>query len=1208
MYNTIKVNSIGYQKVEEELSKAANNGSLVIFIGAGISKLCGFPLWNETCNMLIDRCVDKRWLSKEEGEQIKKCSDPIMKMSQCRRHMPKEAFNQFLRDVFGKEVPEEYFDDYQRIKNALGALSSVIVTTNIDEIFDCLCLDENRFYSTEHIENIKIIKGIKQIWHIHGSLGDITAIVFTEEQYKERYSDEKVIAAFKRFFDSNNCTVLFVGYGLGDTELLPYFEGDLKNRKNHFFLEGHNKDNDEEFKKKCKICEERGIQVLEYDLGNNEHEKVIDILENLADYMNLESTYPTVRFDEVSRLLIEKPDEESIKFVCEEIYSLLPQHQSWLLHNVSMEGCNPEWLIAFLKNPKLKLLFSVDNDIPSEKRDKSNKSKKSGDKEPWNIKNIRFLLNTYRNTKLTVLLPYIEEIVIGLVKKMITKGKFFENGALISSIISNSFISEKVISEPIMLAFWKKVVELKNPDYYRFFLVANDNLLNCSEEVRESYFEFMFDVVLNEEGYQTFINGKGIDSIHPFFGDDNALERFEKCREQIIKHKGKNNIPLLLSINFFDHFDNIRNEKCGSNEEINAKEYNAIRVMLYEMTKIPNDKVLDVYNELRNSQIIYERNLAIYFCNLRFDVLKDVLFYNIFDYCDDKNRLEVYSLLQSHKDEIEDEYIDDIHRYILRIIEETDIGSIFDCKLILSFCELFENRCPELKMEKEAIVDSLSEEEKELIKSMPSCLEFTIDDYQALMDKWHSEANKKQVNDMKTWYGLLRFVRANNYDDFSFDIEKWVDTHFDLCELDTFLFDSTFSLESYSVGFINHCFKLYMSRKELQEKKLIMYFDKIKVDSKSLKLVQVFSNYLVENLSQMYSASAPFKSFWRDLFDYSMKNKQYFFLDDSWIKSDSVYTSRGFHLLCFLIRKSDKEDWDKLKAAFHETIKEGNEDSVVIRAAYAFAMARIYTLDQEYLYSILSNVFYGAHEDVIIDVFVGYNKKTIYDSRFYEELQSNRILSFIVSLQDPNERAYRGIISYLSFLVALFIKGNISENVLDEVLSDFKELNIVLGGILKLKEQANKLNEDEAKRIKTILTKIKGAKGVCFDPLVILLLGMMKSSSLLKKCIWKDVLALAKNGFTDTYLDDVKKYFCDEPFLTNEEKIIFLKSVLKKGKVGEQQNKVIEQIFDSVDWSKDKDSFYKLITIIQKQNTELSSQLMGQFKSKYEKSDDDSVS
>lgn len=144
-------------------------------------------------------------------------------------------------------------------------------------------------------------------------------------------------------------------------------------------------------------------------------------------------------------------------------------------------------------------------------------------------------------------------------------------------------------------------------------------------------------------------------------------------------------------------------------------------------------------------------------------------------------------------------------------------------------------------------------------------------------------------------------------------------------------------------------------------------------------------------------------------------------------------------------------------------------------------------------------------------------------------------------------------------------------------------------------------NEDEVKRIKTVLTKIEEARGVCFDALVILLLEMMKSSSLLKKYIWEDVMELAKRGFKDTYLGEVKKYFCEETFLTNEEKIILLESVLKKGEIDELYNKEIVQIFDSIDWSKDKDRFHELIVIVQRQNMELSGQLMRQFQLKYER-------
>lgn len=1187
MNNTIKIYSSEYQEAKAKLSKAANNGNLVIFIGAGISKLCGFPLWNETCNMLIDHCVNQRWLSNEEGEQIRKCSDPIMKMSQCRKHITEKAFDQFLKGVFGKDVPEEYNADYQRLKKALRALSSVIVTTNIDEVFDGLCEKENRFYSTQHIENIRIIKGGKrQIWHIHGGLPNIKEIVFTEDQYKERYSDEKVIAAFKRFFDSNNCTVLFVGYGLGDTELLPYFVGDLKNRKNHYFIKEHDKNKEDEFEKICKKCDERGIQVLEYDLEDGGYKQIIKILENLAEYMNLESIYPTVRFDDISRLLIEKPDEESIEFVCEELYSLLPQHQSWFLHNVSMEGCNPEWLIVFLKDPKLKQLFSVDNDIPSDDSD---------DKEPWNIKNIRFLLDGYRNRKSSILLPYIEEIVIGLVKRMETDKKLFKNKGIVLCIISNSFISEKVISEPSMLAFWNNT-DVKDCRPY-IFEYMNDKLLECSLEVRESYFYLAFDVILNERDWQYLIDGKAVNTMLHCFGDDNALERFEKAKEKIVKHDEENYGPFFQYGGFRDCFDNIRKRKCGSNDKCYANEYSAIRIMIHEMTKIPDDRISVIYHELHNSKSKFDKILAIYLCNIRFDVLEESFFDDIFDCCDYDKQLEIYSLLYSHKDEIDDKYIDKVYQYIKRIISDADTWNFLNCKLMISFCELFESRCPELRREKETFIASLSEDMKRQMDIVPGCLEVTADGYNSVISKYHKDEKEMKIKEVKSWNELLKLVIENDYDDYAFEIREWLVSNFDICDFDVFLFDTAFSINRYPAEFIKDCFEIYMNKTRLQEEKLISYLSKIECHSDNLKLVCDLSNYLAQqcNMNQLIFASGQFKNFWKALFDYSMENKRYFYFDDSWVESKEIFNAHGFRLLRLLIWTADKEDWDKLKAAFHETIKEENEDSVVIRAAYAYSMTKIYILDQEYLYSILHSIFYGSNQGLMVDLFL--NRNQITEPSFFEELDSQGILSLIVSYQSKID----GVTYFLSFLVALFIKGKLSEKTLDIVLSNLKEQNIVLGGILKLKEQANELNEDEVKRIKTVLTKIEEARGVCFDALVILLLEMMKSSFQLKKYIWEDVLELAKRGFKDTYLGEVKKYFCEESFLTNEEKIILLESVLKKGEINELYNNEIVQIFDSIDWSKDKDRFHELIVIIQRQNMELSGQLMRQFQLKYER-------
>jgi len=37
---------------------AINERKLVIFIGAGFSKLCSLPLWNDLANRLIDACIN----------------------------------------------------------------------------------------------------------------------------------------------------------------------------------------------------------------------------------------------------------------------------------------------------------------------------------------------------------------------------------------------------------------------------------------------------------------------------------------------------------------------------------------------------------------------------------------------------------------------------------------------------------------------------------------------------------------------------------------------------------------------------------------------------------------------------------------------------------------------------------------------------------------------------------------------------------------------------------------------------------------------------------------------------------------------------------------------------------------------------------------------------------------------------------------------
>ena len=56
--------------------------------------------------------------------------------------------------------------------------------------------------------------------HLHGSVTDPSSFVFTTHQYLEHYSDERVISFLTDLFQ--HYVVLFVGYGLEETEILEY--------------------------------------------------------------------------------------------------------------------------------------------------------------------------------------------------------------------------------------------------------------------------------------------------------------------------------------------------------------------------------------------------------------------------------------------------------------------------------------------------------------------------------------------------------------------------------------------------------------------------------------------------------------------------------------------------------------------------------------------------------------------------------------------------------------------------------------------------------------------------------------------------------------------------------------------------------------------------------------------------------------------------
>lgn len=169
---------------------AVNQDKLVVFVGAGLSRLCGFPSWNGLANSLIDYCTvnPNCDFDYEQNDMIKiKIKDnkeliSIAKDILHNAYNSDDAYFQKIQDIFNFDniTNIECIENEKRIVKTMNLLTNTIVTTNVDAI-----LDKNKYvafdketYRKSKKENIH-----SRIIHIHGSITAPITMVFTNKEY-----------------------------------------------------------------------------------------------------------------------------------------------------------------------------------------------------------------------------------------------------------------------------------------------------------------------------------------------------------------------------------------------------------------------------------------------------------------------------------------------------------------------------------------------------------------------------------------------------------------------------------------------------------------------------------------------------------------------------------------------------------------------------------------------------------------------------------------------------------------------------------------------------------------------------------------------------------------------------------------------------------------------------------------------------------------
>jgi NAD-dependent SIR2 family protein deacetylase len=273
-------------ELPQEIVDAAARGELVFFVGAGISKLAGLPSWGTLASGALELLRQRSILNYQEIEQLKDL-DPRTRLS--------------VAQIISKQsgVPLELTKLLQPSKSVspiydeLNKIGCACVTTNYDELLQpraptadasgsspISVRASQRIFDASDFES-SLLDSPGTVIHLHGAIGKPQSMIVTTSDYLRHYEDPKVRQFLKHLFARK--TVLFLGYGLSETEVLEYIlrrgEISLQHERRRFALQGYFSTQKPLYESLADYYEQSfGLHLIGFDMDQRSYGQQVDIL------------------------------------------------------------------------------------------------------------------------------------------------------------------------------------------------------------------------------------------------------------------------------------------------------------------------------------------------------------------------------------------------------------------------------------------------------------------------------------------------------------------------------------------------------------------------------------------------------------------------------------------------------------------------------------------------------------------------------------------------------------------------------------------------------------------------------------------------------------------------------------------------------------------------------------------------------------------
>lgn len=281
------------KSIISEISDSINNGKLVVFVGAGVSKNYGYPDWNQLTDKILNRLYIEKHSALKRKIDDSKCRTIKRRKSILKRQVDELGYAtdeyltyaQYLYENVGskeyRKIIEELLEDRTELTEKSEIIDRIfdlapqhIITTNYDTLLE----DHNPGYYATIAENKDLAKTTlnKFIIKMHGDFKH-KHFVLKESDYHNYKKNFSLIDNFIRSIFATH-TILFLGFSANDPnfkQIYAWINEILNEDARNAFFVNLNKSSFDIYK--TKYFENKKINLIHFEDLMNYHGEELTI-------------------------------------------------------------------------------------------------------------------------------------------------------------------------------------------------------------------------------------------------------------------------------------------------------------------------------------------------------------------------------------------------------------------------------------------------------------------------------------------------------------------------------------------------------------------------------------------------------------------------------------------------------------------------------------------------------------------------------------------------------------------------------------------------------------------------------------------------------------------------------------------------------------------------------------------------------------------